>query len=92
MNKGINLTVDRIVDGVATFIGDDECVYHINTADFPADIAEGDIWLATISDGALVSLTKNEAEMSERAGRIEKLFDKLKNKSNNGKENDTDEN
>ena len=92
MDKTINLTVDRIVDGVVTLIGDDESVFFAKPEDFPAAFAEGDIWIIKLSGESLIILEKNEADMSARSERINSLFNKLKNKSKQRKEDTENEN
>lgn len=74
----ILITVDRIEEGLAVFVGDNEQIYNLPLDAIGFDVSEGDICNAKLEDGKLIILSKNEAVKEKRCDYINNLFDKLK--------------
>ena len=78
----MEFTLDRIEDGVAVLIGDDEKIYECSPGVLPEDVREGDVLSSDeypgSADFAPAVLPEKRRERSER---IKGLFEKLKNKN-----------
>ena len=71
------LTVDRIESGIAVCFDESDVKIELKLGENTADINEGDI-IEVTEEGSIVKLEK---ESSERKDRINRLFDKIKNRS-----------
>ena len=78
----MDFTLDRIEDGVAVLIGDDEKIYECSPGRLPENIRAGDVLSSEgypgSDDFAPVLMPQKR---QERAERIRELFEKLKNKN-----------
>ena len=76
------VSCDRIEDGYAVLIADDETVYTLPLHSLPTDVREGDTLVAHVNNGTLTVLGHDDAERKSRQERILSMFEKLKEKGN----------
>ena len=76
------VSCDRIEDGYAVLIADDETVYTLPLHSLHTDVREGDTLVAHVNNGTLTVLGHDDAERKSRQERILSMFEKLKEKGN----------
>ncbi len=77
-------TVDRIENGIVTFVDDDGNVYYYPDGLFENGVSEGIVFSGGLSEyGTPSELTPDLCEMQKRRRRIHEKFEKLKHKGDN---------
>ena len=78
--KTVTLFCDRVEEGIAVLLSDDDAVYEFPAKDLPdSEKAEGKHYLCTVSDGKVISAEKAEASSKgENKKRLSALFGKSK--------------
>lgn len=76
------VSCDRIEDGYAVLVSDDETVYTLPLHSLPFDVREGDTLVAHINNGSLTVLGHDDEQRKSRQERILSMFEKLKEKRN----------
>lgn len=80
MEEKVKLFCDRVEEGIAVLLSDDDTVYEIPAKDLPdSEKAEGVHYLCRVSDGKVISWEKADASSKgENKKRLSALFGKSK--------------
>jgi len=74
----LRLYIDRIENGIAVCLNDDDEIFKIDKKYFPYECLEGDIIDAVLEDGIPTFIAFNIPETKKRRGTLSEMLEKLR--------------